>query len=206
MCRSKNRALIEIGLVAGTPLRTLAARFELSHFAIGRHGRAHLPAQARAAILAAQRPEAIDLEALRRNESEGLLGQLVAQRARLLQMSIAALESGDVHTMVKAEAAIGANIALGAKLTGQLVQLHDVRHTSILLTPDYLRLRQALIEALRAFPEAARAVGAALHGLEADAAKDVTDAAAPPGRVPITIEATATPPPPLTPPPPRPPE
>jgi hypothetical protein len=82
-----------------------------------------------------------------------------------------------------------------AKLLGQLVQHHDVRHTSILVSPDYLRLRATLIDALRTFTEAARAVGAALHRLESEAAKDIT-AAATKGRAPAVLEQAALPPPP----------
>jgi hypothetical protein len=55
------------------------------------------PAPARAAILAAQRPSEVDLEALQRNEPEGLLAQLVAQRARLQQQGELAMEMGDVR-------------------------------------------------------------------------------------------------------------
>jgi len=64
-----------------------------------------------------------------------------------------------------------------------------------LISEDYLRVRAALVAALRPFPEAARAVGAALHRLEAGAATDIT-AAASKGRArpePLTIEHRAAP-------------
>jgi hypothetical protein len=174
VCQSDKRHAVEIGLVNGLSYAALAERYDLSKDAIGRHARDHLTPQIRAAILTAQHPEGVDLEKLRATESEGLLGHLVAQRARLLQMSQMALEHGDVKAMVSAESAIGGNLALGAKLLGQLVTRHDVRHTSVLLTPDYLRLRAALLQALRGFPEAAKAVGAALAMLEGDAAKEIS--------------------------------
>lgn len=192
----KNRPLIEVGLVSGTPLRVLAERFGISHYAIGRHARRHLSATQRAAVLRAMRPEAVDLEALRTDESAGVLGQIVSQRARLLAMSDAAREGGALEVMIRAEAAIGANIALGAKLLGQLVQRHEVTHVNMLLQPDYLRMRAALIEALRPFPAAAKAVAAALQAIEAGTAataalKDVT----PPPQPPPQIEhAMAAPP------------
>jgi hypothetical protein len=126
----------------------------------------------------AQRPTEIDLDALRTNESEGLLAGLVAQRARLLVKADTAMEWGDVKGSVSAESAIAANYTLVAKLLGQLVQVHDVRHTNLLVSPDYLKLRSTLIDALRPYPEAGRAVGAALHRLESDAAQDITAAAA----------------------------
>jgi hypothetical protein len=131
----------------------------------------------------------------------------VAQRARLQQSAELALELGDVRASVAAEGAITGNLALVAKLLGQLIQRHDVRHSSVLLTPDYLRLRQALIAALKPFPDAARAVGQALHRLESEAAAEISDKAKP---VPVTIEHQAVAPPvtispPVTIPPPPPP-
>ena len=99
-----------------------------------------------------------------------------------------------------AENAITANLTLVAKLLGQLVQVHDVRHTNLLVPPDYLKLRSTLIAALRPFPDAARAVGEALHRLESDAALDIT-AAAGKGRgrpEPVLIEHEPTAPAPVT--------
>lgn len=166
------------------PVRALAARFDVSPDAVHRHGRNHLPPQLRAAILAAQKPTEIDLEQLQRNESEGLLSQLVAQRARLQQHAELALELGDARGAVSAETAITANLTLVGKLLGTLVQRHEVRHHAILLSADYIQLRQAIVQALQPFPEAARAVGAALHQLELEAAKDITGA-----KRPVLLEA-----------------
>jgi hypothetical protein len=200
ICSSDKRHVVEIGLAYGLSYQSLADRYDLSKDAIGRHAREHLTPQVRAALLAAQAPTDIDLDKLRQSESEGLLGHLVAQRARLLQVSQIALEVGDVKAMVAAEGAIGANLALGAKLLGHLVNRIDVRHSSVLLTPDYLRLRQAMLGALRAFPEAARAVGEALARLESDAARDITDEATK-GKAPRVIEHEPAAPKPLPPPP-----
>ena len=162
------------------PRRVLAKRFGVSVAALHRH------AQARAAILAAQKPSAVDLEALQRSESEGLLAQLVTQRARLQQQGELALELGDVKAAVAVENAITGNLTLVSRLLGQLVQVHEVRKTSILISADYLALRAAIVRALRPYPEAARAVGAALHELELEAAKDITEA-----KRPLVIEHQA---------------
>ena len=56
-------------------------------------------------------------------------------------------------------------------------------------SPDYLALRSAIVRALRPFPEAARAVGEALHVLETEAARDITASAS--TRRPVMIEAQA---------------
>jgi hypothetical protein len=177
VCASKHRHAIEIGLVHGISMRVLADRFGLHKDAIRRHGDAHLSATARAVLLVHVKPQPIDLDALRTAESEGLLASMVGQRARLLQTAELALECGDIRGNVAAENAYLANLTTVAKLLGQLVQVHDVRHTSILISQDYLKLRDALRVALAPFPAAARAVAAALFRLESDAARDISEAA-----------------------------
>ncbi len=197
VCAHPKRHLIDLGIVLGVGSVTLAQRFGLSKHSILRHSRAHLTAAQRAALASAAHPSEIDLAALRTSESEGLLGSLVAQRARLLSIVEMCLEGRNAHGAVSAENAIGSNLSTTAKILGQLVTHHEVRHTSVLLQPDYLRLRGALLAALRPHPAALRDVSAALHALETDAAKDITAAA---GKTePLTIEATALPPPPPAP-------
>jgi hypothetical protein len=183
--------------------RQLAERFDLGDDAILRHSANHLPPQARAAILAAQHPSEIDLAALKTSESEGLLAGLVMQRARLHSIGEMALMQEDTKVAISAESAITANLSLTAKLLGQLVSVHDHRHSSLLLSPDYLRLREVLVTTLRAFPEAGRAVAAALHQLESAAALDIQARAVKPPKpaqlAPVLIEHE---PEPLPPPPP----
>jgi hypothetical protein len=184
ICNHEKRHQIEIGLVHRVPLRILAARFNVKHHALHRHRHNHLSPQIAAAILSAQKPSAVDLEALQASESEGLLSQLVTQRARLQTHSEVATELGDVKAAVACERAITSNLELVGKLLGQLVQRHEVRSTSVLISADYLEVRAALVKALQPFPEAARAVAAALHQLESKAASDITNA-----RRPNMIEA-----------------
>jgi hypothetical protein len=155
----------------------LSLRFECSADAIGRHAKAHLSPVQRAALLTASQPTVIDLETLSATESAGLLAQLVAQRGRLQVYAEAAAELGDVKAATSAESVILSNLATVGKLLGTLVQRHAVTHTNLLISPDYLKLRATLMDALRPFPVAARSVGAALHRLEADAATDITAAA-----------------------------
>lgn len=178
ICQHDRRHQLELGLVHHVPARVLAVRFGVSKDALHRHRRNHLTPTQAAALLAAQKPSVVDLEALQASESEGLLANLVAQRARLQGFSEMALDLGDVKAAVAVERSVTANLELVSKLLGMLVQRHEVRSTSILISPDYLALRAAIVKALQPFPEAARAVGAALHALEAKAAQDITQDAA----------------------------
>ena len=186
VCAHERRHQIEIGLVHRVPYRVLARRYDLKISALHNHRHKHLTPQIAAAILAQQKPTEIDLEALQASESEGLLAQLVGQRARLQVHSELASDLGDVKAAVACERAITSNLELVGKLLGQLVHRHEVRSTSILVSPDYLQLRATLVNALQSFPEAARAVGAALHALESKAASDITANAS---RRPPMIEA-----------------
>lgn len=188
VCAHPKRHLIEVGLAYGVPIRQLAARFDgVSPHAVHRHRHNHLsPAQA-AAILCALKPSEIDLEALQRSESEGLLGQLVSQRARLMKHSEIATQMGAPAVAISAENAIQSNLSLVAKLLGQLVTRHEVKHTSLLISPDYIKLRQAITVALLDFPDAARAVAAALHALEDEAGEAMKAGAS----KPLLIEAAS---------------
>jgi hypothetical protein len=192
ICSHKFRHQIEIGLAHGIAHNALARRFNVSADAVGRHAANHVSPAMRAAILTAQKPTAIDIEALQASEQEGLLSQLVHQRARLQQHVQMAVDYGDVKAAIGAESAITTNLALVGKLLGMIVQRHDVRSTSLLISADYLAVRQAIVTALRPFPDAARAVGAALHRMESEAAKDITQRA---GKPPLVIDATPALPP-----------
>lgn len=135
------------------------------------------------------RPEAIDLPALQKAEGEGLLAALIAQRARLALAGEKAQEFGNLTDTCRIEAGVIANLRLTAELLGQLTTHHQVTHASVLVSPDYIRLRQAITAALRSHPLAARDVAAALARLEADAAREITASAN--GKVPVLIEHRA---------------
>jgi hypothetical protein len=185
ICSHPKRAQLEIGLTHRVPMRALALRFDCSEDALARHRRNHLTPTMMAAILCAQKPSQIDLEALQRNEAEGLLSQLVVQRARLQAQSDLATELGNASGAIAAERAITSNLELVAKLLGTIVQRYEVTRTSILISADYLQLRAAIVGALKGYPEAARAVGAALHGIETSAAKDISER-----KRPLVLEAS----------------
>ena len=184
VCVHAQRHVVELGLLHRVPTRVLAKRFSLSRDAILRHGRMHVTPQMKAAMLFAMRPNDVDLEALERSESEGLLASLVAQRARLQMLSEMAFEEGELHAATGVERAITSSLELTSKLLGMIVQRHDVRSTSILISSDYLAVRSCIMAALRNHPEAAHDVAQALASLEVAAAEAMTDA-----KRPIMLEA-----------------
>jgi hypothetical protein len=147
-----------LGLIYRVPRPVLAKRYGVSVDALYRHDKHLSPAQ-RAALMVAQKPTDIDLEALQRAESEGLIGQLVGQRARLQQLAEMALEAGDVKSAIAVERAVVANLELVGRLVGQLVVRHEVRN--VLISADYIAVRSAILAALAPYPEAKLAVGRA---------------------------------------------
>jgi hypothetical protein len=149
----------------------------------------------RAAVQHALHPSAVDLDALKVSEGEGLLHALVAQRARIAQHVEMAVEHGDASAAIRGETAITANLQLVSKLLGVLVNVSEHRHQHLLTHPDYLRLREVLLRALAPFPDARIAVGRALAGIETAAAESIT-AAASKRKPALLIEHDATPPPP----------
>jgi len=187
ICGHERRYAIELSLVHRIGAGTIARRFNVSIDAVKRHARNHLTPVQRAALLVASKPTAVDLEELRKSEGQGLLASLVAQRARLQTGIELALEAGDANAATRAEHVILQNLTVVGKLLSQFVTHHEIRSTSLLVSPDYLALRSAILRALAPYPDARAAVGRALAELETTAADEIMANAARP--VPKLIEA-----------------
>src|SRR5262249_52151911 len=191
VCNSPQRREIELSLVPRLPVSTIAPPRGVSRDSAWRHGRLHLTPVQRASYLTALKPSGIDLEELQRNESQSLLAQLLAGRAKLQTYSATAFETGQLSVAVSAERGVTENLSLVSKLLGMLVQRHSVEHTSLLVSPSYLELRTALLVALKPHPAAAADVAKVLHAIESKAALDIT--ARSNGRAPVRlIEADAS--------------
>jgi hypothetical protein len=165
-----DRARIERDLALGRPLRIIAKKYGISITAAHRHKK-RLPPQLKAALAAHALRPAEDLEKLRTEESEGLLGHLAAQRARLLMSQDACLEAEQFGLVSTLSNSIHRNLELVGKYLGEFAS-HSVQTTiSMLVTPEYLDLRASLLRALQPFPDARRAVAATLHQVEERAAQ-----------------------------------
>ena len=154
ICRHKRRSEIELALIHKLPVRVVATRYDVSPNAVFRHRRKHMPPQLVAAIMTASKPSEVDLEQLQKSESEGLLASLISQRAGLQMLSELAFSAGadGVQAAVGVECAITNSLELTSKLLGAIISHHEIRSTSILVSPDYLRLRQAIITGIEAVP------------------------------------------------------
>jgi hypothetical protein len=191
ICRHERRHAIDLAITYGQSVRSVAEQFQVHYDALDRHTKRHLSASQRAAILTATKPSEVDVEALTKSESQGLLSSLIAMRARLAAHAQACTSAGDFKGAIHAERVTLADLELTAKLVGQLISRSEVRHEHLTLSPSYLKLRAALIRVLRPFPEIAQQVAAALAEIESDDAIEITTRAAKPTPAMIEHHATA---------------
>jgi hypothetical protein len=188
VCRHPKRHAIDLRLTYGDSARSVAEMFEVHYDAVLRHKNSHLSAAMQAAILTASKPSPADVEALTKSESEGLLAALVTMRARLAQHARACADVGDHKGAIRAEQVTLANLETVARLVGQLISRSEVVSKSYLITPDYLRVRQILIEELRPHPEIASRVARRIAALENEAAAEIIAQQQP--KPPFLIEAS----------------
>jgi hypothetical protein len=184
-----DRARIEYDLARGMPVRAVSKKYDVTIWALYRFKR-KLPPQLRAAALGKQLKAGAELDALRTSESESILQNLGLLRARLFLQLDAAMEANDARLVVAISDALSRNIALTGKYLGEFAA-HSVQTSiNVLISAEYLDLRTDLLRALAPYPDARRAVGAALHAREAKMAGDYSKAAAP-AAAPLLIEGSA---------------
>jgi hypothetical protein len=123
--------------------------------AVLRHHDEHLPdtlAKARAAEETAR--------------ADDLLAQLRALRSKAMALLLAAEKAGDIRTALAGVREARATLELLLEIEQRIDRRPVV---NLLLMPEWLQTRSALLEALRPYPDARSAVAAALVRLEAPA-------------------------------------
>lgn len=168
VCAHTQRAQIELSLANKVPLRVVSRRFSLSTASIHRHRHNHMPPQLVAQLLLKQPIQDVDLEKLRITESEGLLQNLVVQRARLWALADKADELCDINAATRVHGQLRGNLELTGKLLGDLQTGASNIVQNIVVLPAYHEMRTALVQALKPFPEARAAVARVLRDVEAE--------------------------------------
>ena len=97
---------------------------------------------------------------------------LKAVRGPLFGLFLAAIDTGDNKAASALSKHLHENLALTAKLTGELVPHAGTSITNILLSPDFQRLRAELIRVLAGYPEAQAEVAAVFRQAGLRAATD----------------------------------
>lgn len=123
--------------------------------------------QLKSALMAVGKPSDIDLEALAVSETEGLLQNFVVERGRIYRHMDMAEELGDLRVAVSLHRDINANLTSVAKLLGEISTHSTTTVNNLTVTEDYLVMRGKLIQALRPYPEALKAIRRVLEAVEA---------------------------------------
>jgi len=170
VCSHREAQNIDLALARGVSVTALSRRYKVSTDSLYRHSSNHLSPVLRAKLIAGPDIE-IDLDKLRETESQSLLANLVGLRHRLFASLDIAEECGDGGMISRIAGQLHHNLELTGKLLGDLGI--GVTNVNVLVMPQYVELRVALVQALASFPEARQAVAAVLHQLESRAAADI---------------------------------
>jgi hypothetical protein len=175
------RERIEADLVRGVPVRVVMRKYCIAKDPCYRF-LATIPAEVRERRHADLLKPGADLDTLRQEESEGLLVGLRSQRMKLLMVQDAAMERADAEMVTRISSQVHRNLELVGKYLGEFISHSQVQVLNLTMTPDYLRLREALLSAMAKHPEARADVLRALREIEA---------APTPANAPPMIEAQA---------------
>ena len=155
VCSHPEREAIDRALVEGQSSGKLAGRYRtLDERAIRRHRSNHLPT-----TLARAR------EAEEVSRADDLLDQVRGLQDRVLTILGKAENSGELRTALGAIREARRNLELLAKLLGELDERPQV---NILVSPEWIAVRAAVLEALTPHPEARAAVARRLLQLEGE--------------------------------------
>ena len=192
ICNHPARPQIDLAIATGVAKRAIAERFQVSRDAVWRHAQAHMTAEMRAALATKLLQREGDTRRILLEEGAGVSEALKAIRGPLFGLFLAAVDTGDNRAATALSGRLHENLALVAKLTGELVPHAGTTITNILLSPDFQRLRAELIRVLARYPEAQAQVAAVFRqaGLRA-----ATEMGASAGKmieaVPVEVEHAA---------------
>lgn len=152
ICTHTERAAIDRELVTGDAYRHIASRYGVSTTALQRHKADHLPP----ALAQAKQAEAVA-------DADDLLRQVAALRSKALSLLLKAEQAGDFRTALAGIREARGCVELLARMVGELQDTATVN----IVTPAWLDVRRALMDALRPHPEARIAVADRLAAIEA---------------------------------------
>lgn len=155
VCAHPQRARIDAALVAGPTYRTIADRYGLSETALKRHRKDHLPAHV------ARAREAADVA-----DADDLLQQIRALRNKAISILQQAERAGDYRTALMGIREARGCIETLLEVEGELDRRGVV---NVILSPEWMQVRTAIIAALQPYPDAAQAVAGRLQALEGGA-------------------------------------
>lgn len=157
ICRSPQLGDVNRALLAGDPVRDVAARFGFSKTAVSRHQRDDLAGKLASAKNASDAAS-----------SASLLSRLEYITAHTEEILEEARKSGDHRVALRSLARMEGQLKLFGEIVG-LIQQQPIQ-VNIVATQEWVQVRSVIVAAVAPFPEAAQAVVKALDaaGLDAD--------------------------------------
>ena len=143
ICQHEARTAIEQAVVTGDSYRHIASQFGVSYKAVERH-KSHILA-----------PVTEAREAEVTSQALNVVAQLIAINDAAQEILAEARQTKDADIALKAIDRIQRQIELQAKLLGDLDERPQV---NILISPEWLAVRAALLAALLPYPDARAAV------------------------------------------------
>ena len=155
VCTSPDRDVIDEALIRRDSLRAIAQRCRVTKDAVARHRRNHLPGHL---VKAKEAGEVVTASALLR------------QMQNLQEKTLAILDAAEnQRTALAAVSQARGNIQLLAEMTGELAAQPTV---NILVSPEWVTVRRAMLEALLPFPQARAEVAGRLIAMEGNGGDD----------------------------------
>lgn len=148
VCAHPEREAIDLALVEGVTLRDIPRRFGLSKDAAARHKAGHLPATLLASV------GAIEIA-----HGDKLIVKLRALEQEARAIGKRAHDAGDLKTALAAVRELTRLCELTAKVVGDI---SDAPVVNVTVSSDWLAIRQTILSALAAYPDARLAVVDAL--------------------------------------------
>jgi len=155
----------------------MKVRFGVSVDSLYRHRKKHMTKEMIAKLASGSAYAVENLRELKTKESERLLSNAVEVRRRLYANAEGAEKTGDYKAATNAYAVIIRSLELIGKLLDQFKGHERTTVNQLLIAPDYVRRRGALLVALLPYPEARMAVAKVLRDLESvevEATKEIT--------------------------------
>ncbi len=149
VCRSPNEHDVNVALVSGEAVRSIAARFGHSKSSLLRHYHDCLP---RSLIIAQQTKKL--------TESEFILAEICRMVGDAKRILALAEKAGDLRTALSAVRELRGLYEVMSR--SAVPQSNPSAQVNVLVAPDILALRQTLLQALDPFPEARTVVAQAL--------------------------------------------
>ncbi len=153
ICAHADRAEIDRALVAGEPFRHIAARENVSTTALQRHRNEHIPAHV---------PKAKEADAVA--DADDLLAQIRDLHRLAMHILARASAAGDLRAALAGVKEARACIETLLEVEGEIDRRPQV---NLLVAPEWVAVRSALMVALAPYPDARTAVTGQLVALEA---------------------------------------